>query len=199
MHDETIDRTADASSPIASGTLADLSREQLDQVVLDGGERILDLTELIETSEVPLFIEVKVASAAEAVAELLSALPSDAPARSSTVISFHAEALEAIRREAPDTPVSYLVHQVSEEALRTALALGADGIGPSVDGLSLAAARAVHDAGLRLNPWTVNRPDQLAVALACGADSITTDDPAWVQLELDAREPETSFAGPAGR
>ena len=38
-----------------------------------------------------------------------------------------------------------------------------------------------------MNPWTVNTPEQLAVALACGVDTITTDDPAWVQHELDVR------------
>ena len=70
--------------------------------------------------------------------------------------------------------------------MRTAVGLGAAGIGPAIDGLCLRAARAVHEAGLRLNPWTVNRPEQLAVARACRADSITTDDPAWVLRELGA-------------
>ena len=46
----------------------------------------------------------------------------------------------------------------------------------------------MHEAGLRLNPWTVNSAAQLEVALACGADTITTDDPAWLQRELDVRE-----------
>ncbi|MGY5765994.1 glycerophosphodiester phosphodiesterase [Brachybacterium sp. DNPG3] len=187
MHDETIDRTADASSPITTGALADLTRAQLDEVVLDGGERVPDLTELFAATTVPLFVEVKVAAAGEAVAALLAELPEDSPAKASTVISFHAEALEAIRRGSPATPISYLVGQITEEDVRTAVRIGADGIGPAIDGLSLAAAAAVKEAGLRLNPWTINRPEQLAVALACGADTITTDDPAWVQLELDAR------------
>lgn len=155
-------------------------------MLLEGGERVPSLAELLEMTTVPVFIEVKVADAGEAVAALLAQLPEDSPARASTVISFHAEALEAIRRGSPDTPVSYLVGQVTEEAVRTAVGLGAAGIGPAIDGLCLRAARAVHEAGLRLNPWTVNRPEQLAVALACDADSITTDDPAWVLRELGA-------------
>lgn len=186
MHDETIDRTAAADSPLRTGAIGGLTRAELDTVLLEGGERVPSLAELLEMTTVPVFIEVKVADAGEAVAALLAQLPEDSPARASTVISFHAEALEAIRRGSPDTPVSYLVGQVTEEAVRTAVGLGAAGIGPAIDGLCLRAARAVHEAGLRLNPWTVNRPEQLAVALACDADSITTDDPAWVLRELGA-------------
>ncbi|WP_338027712.1 glycerophosphodiester phosphodiesterase family protein [Brachybacterium avium] len=60
-------------------------------------------------------------------------------------------------------------------------------MGPSIDGLSLGAARGVHEAGMTVNPWTVNSAAQLEVALACGVDTITTDEPAWLQRELDVR------------
>jgi len=188
MHDETIDRTAAADSPLRSGALAELTGDQLDTVVLEGGERVPSLPDLLELTTVPLFIEVKAPAAAAAVAALLAELPAGHPAAGSTVISFHAEALAEIRRGAATMPVSYLVRAVDEEALQTAAELGAAGIGPAVDGLSLRAGRAVHEAGLRLNPWTVNSAAQLEVALACGADTITTDDPAWLQRELDVRE-----------
>lgn len=186
MHDETIDRTAAADSPLRTGALGELTRVELDAVLLEEGERVPSLAELLETTTVPLFVEVKVAAAATAVAELLRALPIGSPAAASTVISFHAEALAEIRRGSA-VPVSYLVSQVDEQAIATARELGAVGIGPSIDGLSLGAARAVHEAGLRLNPWTVDTPAQLEVALACGADTLTTDDPAWLQRELDVR------------
>ncbi|WP_341853954.1 glycerophosphodiester phosphodiesterase [Brachybacterium sp. GPGPB12] len=124
--------------------------------MLEEGEKVPSLAESLEMTTVPVFIEVKVAGASEAVAARLAALPEDSPAKASTVISFHAEALEAIRRGDPGTPVSYLVGQVTEEEIRTALELGASGIGPGIDGLSLGAARVVREAGLRLNPWTVN-------------------------------------------
>lgn len=186
MHDETIDRTAAAGSPLRTGALGELTRAELEQVVLEGGERVPFLDQLLDLATVPLFIEVKAAAAAQAVAALLGALPPDAPAAASTVISFHAEALAEIRRGA-DVPVSYLVAQVTEDAVATARELGAAGIGPSVDGLSLRAAAALREAGLSINPWTVNTTEQLEVALACGVDSITTDDPAWVQHELDVR------------
>lgn len=187
MHDETIDRTADASSPLRTGAIADLTRAELDRVILPGDQHVPSLAELLEMTTVPVFIEVKAATAADAVAELLGTLPAGAPAAASTVISFHPEALSTIRRDAPQVPVSYLVRQVDEAALATAAELGAVAVGPSIRGLSLATADAGRAAGLQLNPWTINRPEQLDVALACGVDTITTDDPAWVHRELDAR------------
>ena len=186
MHDRTIDRTAAADSPLRSGAIGELTRAELDRVLLGEGERVPSLEELLAMTTVPLFIEVKVATAAAAVAEHLQALPAGSPAAASTVISFHEEALAEVRRR-PDTPVSYLVEQVDERALETARELGAAALGPSIAGLCLRAAAAVHEAGLALNPWTINRPEQLEIALACEADSVTTDDPAWAQRELDVR------------
>lgn len=180
MHDETIDRTATANSPRRTGAIGELTRAELDEVLLEGGEKVPSLEGLLALTTVPVFIEVKAAAAASAVATLLRALPEGSPAAASTVISFHPEALAEIRRTA-GVPVSYLVGVVDEAAVATAREIGASGLGPAIDGLSLAAARAVHEAGLRLNPWTINTPEQLAVALACGADTITTDDPAWVR------------------
>lgn len=186
MHDETIDRTAAADSPLRTGAIGDLTRAELDTVLLEDGEKVPSLKELLEMTTVPVFIEVKIVAAAKAVAEQLRALPAGSPAAASTVISFHADALAEIRRTT-DTPVSYLVEQVGEKELATARELGAAGIGPSVKGLSLRAAEAAREAGLAVNPWTINSPEQLDVALACGVATVTTDDPAWVQHELDVR------------
>ncbi|AXK46476.1 glycerophosphodiester phosphodiesterase [Brachybacterium saurashtrense] len=186
MHDETVDRTAAAESPLRSGAIGELTRAELDRVLLPEGERVPSLEELLAMTTVPVFIEVKAAAAAAAVAQRLRELDPASPAAGSTVISFHAGALEEIRRSA-HVSVSYLVERIDEQAIATATRLGAAGIGPSIDGLSLRAAEAVHEAGLTLNPWTVNSSAQLEVALACGADSLTTDDPAWIQRELDVR------------
>src|SRR5699024_2585332 len=80
MHDETIDRTAEASSPLRSGAVAELTRAQLDRVELPSGEHVPSLEELLELTTVPVFIEVKAAAAADAVAAMLRRLPASAPA-----------------------------------------------------------------------------------------------------------------------
>lgn len=186
IHDETVDRTAQDASPRRSGAVADLSRADLDEVLLPGGERIPALAELLALTTVPVFVEVKAVPAARVVAELLRDLPPDSPAAGSTVISFHAEALAQVRRVS-GIPVSYLVRDLTPQAVRTAVRLGAVGIGPAVAALTRDAAATARAAGLRVNPWTVNTAEQLQRALDCGADTITTDDPAWARRELAAR------------
>src|SRR5699024_2605220 len=64
MHDETVDRTAQADPPLRTDAISDLTRTQLDTVLLANGERVPALADLLEMSAAPLFIEVKVASAA---------------------------------------------------------------------------------------------------------------------------------------
>lgn len=187
IHDETIDRTAGPDSPLRTGAITELSSRELETVRQAHDEHIPTLAQLLELTTVPLFIEVKVPAAARAVGEMLAELPAGSPKAASTVISFHAEALAEIRRTSPTTPVSYLVEVIDEKAIATARELGAVAIGPAIDGLSLVAARAVREAGLSLHPWTVNRTEQLEVALACGVDSITTDDPGWVKEHLAER------------
>ena len=163
MHDQTIDRTAEASSPLRSGAIAELTRAELDRVILPEGQHIPSLTELLEMSRAPLFVEVKAEAAAEEVARVLTALPDTAPAAASTVISFHPEALSTIHRDAPQIPVSYLVHRLDQGALDTATELGATGIGPGIQGLSLAAAEAGADeidcgllgANMVLSAWSM--------------------------------------------
>src|SRR5699024_7812018 len=120
------------------------------------------------------------------VAEHLQALPAGSPAAASTVISFHEEALAEVRRRT-DTPVSYLVEQVDERVLETARELGAAALGPSIAGLCLRAAAAVHEAGLALNPWPIHRPERPELDRACEAGCGHTGAPAWAQRELDVR------------
>lgn len=180
MHDETIDRTADADSPLASGALADLTREDLARVRVGGGHRVPLLPELLEASPVGLFLEIKTPQAAAAVAELLRTSPHPSAA-ATTVISFHAEALRTVRDELPDLPISYLVSRLDESAIAQARELRADGVGPWIRALTLWGAEQVHEAGMSLNPWTVNTEQELAIARTCEADTITSDDPAWVR------------------
>lgn len=187
MHDETIDRMADADSPLTTGAIAELTLDQLRTVRIGGGHPVPTLPELVEASTVPLFIEVKAEPAAIAVARILTELPAGHPVKDSTVISFHPAALAVIREQVPGVPVSLLVERLDEQALAAAREIDADAIGPWIGALSLAGADLAREAGLGINPWTINEPEQLAVALACGVDSITTDDPAWVREELAGR------------
>lgn len=187
IHDETIDRTAEESSPLRTGAIADLTLAQLRTVRVGAGEGIPTLPELFALTTVPLFLEVKVPEAAREVARLLAELPAQHPAATSTVISFHAEAVAGVREMRPGTPVSLLVKRLDEAAIAAAADIGADAVGPWIGSVSLAGVRFAREAGFAVNPWTVNTADALAIALACGVETITSDDPGWVRAELAAR------------
>lgn len=187
MHDETIDRTADADSPQTTGAIADLTLEQLRTVRIGGGKAVPTLDELVEMTTIPLFVEVKAEAAALAVATILGGLPADHPAAASTVISFHPAALAVIREQAPSIPISLLVKVLDEDAVKAAVELGAEAVGPWIGALTLAGTEAARKAELTVNPWTINHEPELQVALACGVDTITTDDPAWVREQIAAR------------
>lgn len=189
MHDETIDRTVDPSSPRATGALAELTRAELDEVQLEGGEHVPSLAELLalldehaasarRVTPLQAYVEVKAVPAAEAVARALAGRPG------MTVISFHVEALEAVRRTVPEIPLGFLVETPDAQALATRERIGAEWLAVDVEAITPEAVEAVHAAGARVNVWTVNTPQQARRAVASGADSISTDDPAWLRALL---------------
>jgi glycerophosphoryl diester phosphodiesterase len=58
-----------------------------------------------------------------------------------------------------------------------ARAAGADTYGPDYEFLDALQIRQLHEAGVRVVPWTVNDPEAWARLLAWGVDGITTDYP----------------------
>lgn len=193
MHDATIDRTADASSPRPTGALAELTQAELDEVRLPRGEVVPSLEELLalldetgpqsptEPAQSPteppqcaprLLVEVKAPDAAAAVCRLVTEREDVA------VISFHPEALATVRELAPGTPV-VLVADHGDAAVALAHDLGAHGVALDVDHVSAADVARAHGLGLEVNVWTANTEDQLRRGLEAGADSISSDDPAW--------------------
>src|SRR5690625_5422536 len=51
IHDATIDRTAQADSPLRTGSVAELTRAQLDRVLVGADEHIPTLVEVLDRSE----------------------------------------------------------------------------------------------------------------------------------------------------
>lgn len=193
MHDESIDRTADPASPLLTGTLAELTRARLDEVLLADQQRVPSLTQLLELLDAAqrdradrdlaplvLYVEVKVAPAAEAVAELV------AGRTDILVISFVPDALRALRRTAPQVPLALIVHEVTEETTALLDELAPEALSVGVRSVKAADGELAHARGMALNVWTVNEAAQLGRALAAGVDTISGDDPAWLLTQLSS-------------
>lgn len=198
MHDETIDRTAAPHSPRRRGAIADLTRAELDEVLLPGDQRVPSLAEFLdvaaagtpELGPAGVLVEVKAPEAAREVARQLRERfgESPEPLRGGTppavVISFHPEALAAVREEAPEIPIGYLVNFSGGATERILRELRAERLCMSIRGADRADAQLAARAGASFHVWTVNTAKQITKALAVGAASITTDDPAWAASEV---------------
>lgn len=183
MHDATVDRTADAAGPRRTGAIAELTRAQLDEVLLGPEDRVPSLDEVLAVvdgaeRDAELYVEVKAPAAAEAVARLVAGRPGV------TVISFHPEALAAVRRSAPEVRIGLIVERTGEGTFDVVADLRAELLAVDVREVTPADAGRARRLDAELNVWTVNTAEHLARALAVGADTITTDDPAWLREEL---------------
>ena len=56
--------------------------------------------------------------------------------------------------------------------------------GPRRDLVTAALVEGAHAAGLRVVPWTVNDPDEMAALIELGVDGLVTDDPALAHAVL---------------
>jgi glycerophosphoryl diester phosphodiesterase len=92
--------------------------------------------------------------------------------------SFDHRCLRAVRRIAPDLPLSVLIAEtLPVDAVHMALASGAQTYCPNYRFLDPSLVHLCHQAGIRVIPWTVNKSQAWETLLDWGVDGITTDFP----------------------
>lgn len=196
IHDATLDRTAQAESPLHTGAVADMTRAQLDRVLVGHGEHIPTLTQVLDAAvredgaRVPLLVEIKAPAAAERVVRILTEYfeqgawdEQPAPAQ---IISFHPEALRTAREAGPRIPLLLTTTNTSPEFFETAKELGVAQIGVRIADARQADVDRARELGIQLNLWTARSEEELARALELGCDTVTVDDPAWARSRMMA-------------
>ncbi|MFE1171940.1 glycerophosphodiester phosphodiesterase [Streptomyces sp. NPDC058773] len=169
MHDADVDRTTDGAGPIAERTLAELRELDAGQ-----GERIPVFEEVVTAVKAPLQAEIKDVAAAQALAEVLR---SRDLADRVEVISFHDEALAAIRTLLPGVRTALVASRYGTDVVDRALAVGATMLSLNIRRLTLELVERAHAAQLKVVAWTVNTHDQLRLARGLGLDGVVTDQP----------------------
>lgn len=193
IHDQTVDRTAAEDSPRRTGAVAELTRAELDEVRLIGGNPIPTLREVLDIASeaaTPIYVEVKADAAASKSAQLLVERglahgaddPGNAPA---WIISFSKEALRTARAVAPDLPLAAVTKTADQAFWDFVEEVGAQAVSLPIKTLTEQQVDIARRAGLDLNVWTVNEADLLHRAVEVGADTVTTDDPAWARRFLE--------------
>jgi glycerophosphoryl diester phosphodiesterase len=170
MHDETVDRTTDGSGAIKDFTLAEL--RQLDA---GRGERVPVFEEVLDAvPRLPVQAEIKDVAAARVLAELLR---ERALLERVSVLSFHDEALWEVRQLLPEARTVLVAGRTGPDLVSRAQAVGARLVSLELRKLSLDVVERCHAADIQVMAWTVNTPNDLALARALGLDGAATDVP----------------------
>jgi glycerophosphoryl diester phosphodiesterase len=197
MHDDTVDRTSECSGCVSALTFDAIRRCRL----LDGNGQptdeippTLDEVFALEPGDTLVNVELKVFSgdcltpghgAAELAAAMVAALRRLGVERRTVVQSFDAEALLAVKAQAPDIYTALLVSGLRARDITAAVDLGADALQPGgpfpLVNLQPALLQMALDAGLQVIPWTVNDEESIHELLDSHVSGIITDDPALVK------------------
>jgi glycerophosphoryl diester phosphodiesterase len=101
--------------------------------------------------------------------------------------SFDFRTLHAMKQQAPEIALAALYEGAPKDFVAIGKESGADIVSPAFALVTLAQVKAAHDAGLKVLPWTANRPDDWARLAAADVDGIITDDPAALIAWLKTR------------
>ncbi len=201
MHDANTGRTSGVTNNIETQTYRQLSRLNVGDWGKWKGkgfkEKIPLLSEVLKV--VPpgkrLFIEVKCGP--EVLPELGRVLRRARTRPEQTVlIGFNYETMRQAKAVFPERQVLWLaeadkktkIYPPIEELIEKARAARLDGLDLN-SGFPIDAefVKKVHDAGLKLYTWTVDKPEVARKEVAAGVDGITTNRPGWLRGQLASR------------
>jgi glycerophosphoryl diester phosphodiesterase len=178
MHDPSVNRTTDGSGRIRDLTLAEL--RGLDAGL---GEHVPVFEEVLDAVELPIQAEIKDVAAARVLA---SALQEHGAAGRVSVLSFHDEALAEIHALLPGVATVLVAEELGPDLVPRAQAVGARLVSLDLTRLSLDVVRRCRAAGIAVMAWTVNTPQDWAIARAFDLDGAATDLPPAMGRDLTA-------------
>ncbi|NNG09311.1 MAG: glycerophosphodiester phosphodiesterase, partial [Arenibacter sp.] len=93
------------------------------------------------------------------------------------ISSFKWDELQTMRKLNSKVPIAILVGGDPLQALDIAKELGAVAINPSYKDLTLENTHEIKNAGYKIYPWTVNKPEDIKKIAQLGVDGIITNFP----------------------
>jgi glycerophosphoryl diester phosphodiesterase len=221
VHDRTVDRTSDGSGVISTLTLAELEqfdfgswqdrwddyedppvmRDQRNQIltlptllalVRDCGRDVRLAIETKHPTRYAGYLETRVIETLEDFGWARPETAADSPVR---VMSFSLLALRRVHRLAPNLPTVLLMEDVPVRLRSGTLPPRVGIAGPSIEVLRRHPnyVRKVQAGGGQVHVWTVDQPDDIALAIDLGVDAIITNRPSRALAVRTAR-----LEGPGG-
>lgn len=180
IHDPWLDRTTAGRGLVRDLTLAQIQQWDAGSWYAPpfAGEQVPTLAAVLAATEpMRLFIELKAGSIHyPGIEEDLLRLIAAARGRVQ-VSSFDHQALRRLRDLSADLPLGMLYEGNPLDPVAMARQIGATAIHPYWAFVTPQLVAAAHAAGLECHVWTVNRPEFVAMMIACGVDGIISDTP----------------------
>ena len=184
IHDATVDRTTGKTGPVVEYTAAELARLDARRSCPDWPEPVgvplLDEVLAAYAGTTGFAIEIKrdVSERLERVGTLvMDAIERFRLHGRVTITSFEPEALEIVRRLAPDVPRAYIGAYDTPAFLETAVRLECAQADIPLKTGSAEVVREAKSRGLRVVGWQGNTPDDLTALVGWDVDGITSDYP----------------------
>lgn len=176
FHDETVDRLTNGHGNIESFDLLGIR-----QLVLEGGYQIPILEDVLKLidNKVPLNIELKGPNTADKVNDIMENYirKGNWSANNFIISSFNWDELEEMRKISQTARIAVLTEDNPLDAIFLAKKINAEAVNPYFKALDREVVGQIHDAGLKINTWTVNEPKDIKAMKELGVDGIFTNYP----------------------
>lgn len=198
IHDEAVDRTTDGSGLVKDMTLNQLRAlsagarwapaSQLRKLSTGityssefKDEKLPLLSEVLDLVHGKLTINIEIKNAPidyPGIEDDLIALLSKYPHQDKIMVSsFDHDVIHKFHEKAPQYKCAILSDCILSDVGSYAKNVGADSWNPGFGDFRGDACKRAHDAGLKVNVWTVNSPSEWKSAVEMPVDGIITDDP----------------------
>ncbi|MFH0766353.1 MAG: glycerophosphodiester phosphodiesterase family protein [Calditrichota bacterium] len=184
-HDGVLVLCHDDRVTMPSGDLEavrDLTYRQLRSHDAGGGETIMRLKDLLDEfgGRLSFDLEIKELDVVPKTVDLLREYRLE---RRVFLSSFMPEAMQEARELAPEIDRGLLVDRVvgrlvgGKGAVNAAILLDCRYFLPHLNRISASWVQTAHDAGMKVIPWTVNRPEDMKRMISLGVDGVISDRP----------------------
>jgi len=184
FHDDTLDRTTDASGELEDRTLAELQNLDAGSWFGSGwaGTRIPTFEEflpLLQKSDARALIEFKGQWRAADLRSVIAGIYRYGVQDRVVVASFDVSTLYELWREAPSLARAAIVRRLPDNPVTFLAAVGASTVVTSLRSFTVnpEAAKALRAAGVTVIVYTLNRGDLWQKAIDLGVDGVVTDAP----------------------
>lgn len=175
FHDEGLERLT-----AASGHFEDLTSDKIRQLRIETLHPIPTLSETLDFigNQCLVNIELKTEKTVAPTIRLLSAyLEKGIPPSHFLVSSFMLPALKTFREQLPEIPLGVLCEVDFDLDLAFAQTIQAETFHPYFHLLNVERMSELRSLGMKVYPWTVNHPEDIATMKNLGVDGIITDFP----------------------